>query len=117
VLQFTVDVQARGFETGPWQQPTQGLAAAAAAAEVGTHQPQLTLQSSAAPLSNTSRPNSSAAGAAAAAAPLCAGWDCCPLVLVPGGTDDVQQMNYFIMTLRNSRGDMVSSLVKQLKLY
>jgi hypothetical protein len=121
VLQFTVDVQARGFETGPWQQPTQvstRAAAAAAAGGVVSHQPQLSVQGSGALLADngSSRPHSSAAGTAAApaaAAPLCAGWDCCPLVLVPGRADDVQQMNYFIMTLRNSRGDVVSKLVKK----
>jgi hypothetical protein len=80
VLQFAVDVQARGFETGPWQQPPQGLAAAAAAASP----------------------------AAAASAPLCAGWDCCPLVLVPGGADDVAGLAQLMRLLRNNKGELVS---------
>jgi hypothetical protein len=45
--------------------------------------------------------------AAAAAGPLSAGWDCCPLVLVPVADDDVVQMNHLTAALCNSRGDMV----------
>jgi hypothetical protein len=75
------------------------------------------VQQCAAPLSsnNSSRPSdNNSAAAAASAAPLCAGWDCCPLVLVPWGAADVAQMHRFIMTLRcNIQGGMVSNLVKK----
>jgi hypothetical protein len=84
VLQFTVDVQARGFETGPWLQPPQGLTAAAASP-------------------------AAAAVAAAAAAPLCAGWDCCPMVLVPGGPADMSGLAELMRLLRNSKGELVSA--------